>query len=82
LDNGVKSRKITRHYERQAITAPPPFKRSDFEATLVGLKANTTGDWIITLRVGQENREAATSLGDAYGLALDVVIEKHLFTND
>lgn len=79
LDNGVKSRKITRHYEKQAITQPPTFRSTNFEATLTGLKANTTGDWIVMLRIPQQYREQATSLGDAYGLALDVVVVKHNF---
>lgn len=78
-DEAGETKKITRSYEKQSILAPPTFKSTNFEATIMGLKANTAGDWIIQLRVPPDFRESVTCLGDAYGLALDVVIVKRNF---
>lgn len=72
--------RIKRHYERQSITAPPQFESTSFEATIAKLQANATGDWIITLKVPSANRAEATVLGDSYGLALQVTIERKRFS--
>jgi hypothetical protein len=69
-----------REYRRSVITAPPEFEETVFEATIVKLQSNTNGEWIVTLKVPGSDRSAATVLGDAYGLALDVVIVRKRFT--
>jgi hypothetical protein len=70
--------KTIRHFIRSGIHAPPQFEQTVFEATIHGLKSNASGDWIIQFIVPAADRDAATILGDAYGLALDVaVIRKH-----
>ena len=79
LGNGTQDRgKIKRTYTRSIITEVPTFRRSSFEAMLMGLKANTNGDWIIQLKVPNEFTTEATSLGQAYGLALDISITRKI----
>lgn len=68
--------KIPRHYERQSITRPPQFQRTTFEATMMALKANAAGDWIVQIKVPAEYKSAVFDLGDAYGLALEVQITR------
>src|SRR5215472_10856563 len=75
--------KPKRHYRRTVIYAPPQFEETVFEATMLKLQSNVNGEWIVTLRVPQEDRLAATVLGDAYGLALDVaIVRKHFGSGD
>jgi hypothetical protein len=51
-----------------------------FEATIIGLKSNTNGDWIAQFLIPSSDRDAATELSGAYGLALDVAIIRKTFT--
>lgn len=55
---------------------------TDFEATLAGLKANTNGIWIITLTVAPYDKAAVYTLDDAYGLALDVHVQRKRMAPD
>lgn len=69
-----------REYQKQRISGPPQFSRTQFEATISKLQSNAAGQWLITLTVPPMNREAATVLGDAYGLSLDVTIVRKRFS--
>lgn len=55
---------------------------TDFEAMLVGLKANRAGDWILTLQVSRDARQAVYSMDDAFGLALDIHVQRRKMTPD
>ncbi len=81
-DEAGEVKKITRTYERQSILTPPQFQECFFEATLVTLKSNVTGDWIITLKVPPEFKSQVFDLGDAYGLALTTTIVRKRYTKN
>jgi hypothetical protein len=49
---------------------------TDFQAIVTGLKANASGDWILTLKVDRDARQSIYSLDDAFGLALAVHIQR------
>lgn len=72
------TRKIT--YERQAVLSPPLFRTTQFEAIVSKLQSNADGSWMLTLRIPPYDRAQATVLGDAYGLALDVTVNRRSFT--
>lgn len=65
-----------KEYQKQGITAPPTFDNTRFEAVVTGLKANASGDWILTLKVDRNARQSVYSLDDAFGLALNVTVER------
>jgi hypothetical protein len=71
--------KVKRRYERREIKNVPIFGATNFEATITGLKANTAGNWIVQFNIPAEFRDSATVLGDAYGLALKVTVERKLY---
>lgn len=71
-----ESTPIKRHYERTTLSAPPSFHSTTFESTIIGLKANTTGDWIISFKVSPEHKAAVMDLAGAYGLALIMHVER------
>jgi hypothetical protein len=73
-DDGVERPK--RPYQRRNIAASPAFEHTAFEATIFKLLSAANGDWMVTFKVPSEYREAATVLGDSYGLALDVSITR------
>lgn len=75
-------KKPTRSYTKQHILAPPTFQQCEFEATLIGLKANTSGDWIVNLKVPPLDDEAVISLKHGYGLALEVHVTRKRFTSN
>ena len=80
--NGPGGGKIPRTYERKRLDHAPQFMATDFEATLAGLKANTNGIWIITLTVAPYDKSAVYTLDDAYGLALDVHVQRKRMAPD
>lgn len=59
-----------RNYTRRTISHAPTFEEIDFECQIYGIKANASGDWMITIKVPYEESHAATALAKAYGLAL------------
>jgi hypothetical protein len=65
-----------RRYQRRTNAAPPVFEHTEFEATIFKLLSAANGDWMVTFKVPPEYREAATVLGDSYGLSLDVSITR------
>jgi hypothetical protein len=67
-------------YERQAVLTPPQFRHTQFEAIVSKLQSNADGSWMVTLRIPPYDREQATILRDAYGLALDVTVNRRSFT--
>ena len=69
-DTATIERVIKRQYERSNLTEAPKFRECQFEATLVGLRANPNGDWIIQFKVSPEFDNAVTQLKHGYGLAL------------
>lgn len=71
-----------RRYEKQGVTDAPQFMSTDFEAMLVGLKAGRGGDWILTLQVSRDARQAVYSMDDAFGLALDIHVQRRKMTPD
>lgn len=80
---GDKNRKLTRHYEKQGISSVPQFGNTTFEAMLAGLKANVNGEWILTLKIDPNAAHLIFPLHSAFGLALDVQINRHRHrTND
>lgn len=81
-DEAGHYKKITRHYERQSISRPPEFRSANFEATMMALKANATGDWILQVKVPAEFKSAVFDLGDAYGLALDITVARKSYSRD
>lgn len=66
-----------RQYQKTGITAPPRFMATDFEAMLMGLKANASGDWIVTIKIDQQQGDRVFPLNGAFGLALDMRVERH-----
>lgn len=66
-----------RQYQKQGITAPPQFLNTTFEAMLMGLKANASGDWILQLKIDQDAGQLVFPLHSAFGLALDVSVTRH-----
>lgn len=73
-------KKIT--YERSSVLTPPQFRHTEFEAIVSKLQSNTDGSWMLTLRIPPYCRQQATLLGDAYGLALGVTVERLSFLRD
>lgn len=67
-----------RQYQKQGVTAPPRFMSTEFEAMLTGLKANVSGDWILTLKIEQSEGDKIFPLHSAFGLALDVHVDRHV----
>ena len=76
------NRKIKREYQKQGIDHPPQFHSVNFEAMLTGLKANVSGDWILTLVVPKDSKQAVYQLDDAFGLALDIHVQRHRMRPD
>jgi hypothetical protein len=56
----------------RGIKTPPKFQSCVLRGQLYGLKSNTAGDWIVTLRVDADCDAEVTKLAKAHGLALNV----------
>ena len=69
---------VKRQYQKQGIVLPPTFLETTFEAMLMGLKANASGDWILTLKIDQDAGQLVFPLHSAFGLALDVSVARHI----
>ena len=76
------TRTIKRHYELSTLTEVPKFRHCEFEGTLVGLKANVNGDWIVQFKVSPRFDEAVMQLKHGYGLALKHVIDRKKHSTD
>lgn len=58
------------------ITEVPKFTHAEFEAQFYGLKANASGDWMLTLRIPAGNYDEVMKMSQSHGLALDVDISR------
>lgn len=67
-----------RQYQKQGIVTAPQFLNTTFEAMLMGLKANASGDWILTLKIDQDAGQLVFPLHSAFGLALDIEVNRHV----
>lgn len=74
--------KLKRQYVRDDPDAPMQFISSDFECMMTGLKANSSGNWILTLQIPAEAGQAIFPLHKAFGLALDVHVQRRKYKPD
>lgn len=74
--------KIKRQYVRDDPDAPMQFISANFEAMLTGLKANSSGHWIMTLQIAPEEGQAIFPMHMAFGLALDMHVQRRRFKPD
>jgi hypothetical protein len=75
------SGKPKREYQKQALSSPPQFQSTEFEATLMGLKSNVAGNWILQLVIPPSDAAGVFDLKDAYGLALKVSVVRKRYTD-
>jgi hypothetical protein len=60
----------------KGIVEVPKFQRCELRGQLFGLKSNTAGDWMVTLRIDADCDEQVTKLAKAHGLALDIDVRR------
>lgn len=58
------------------IKSVPRFKHTKLQAQMMGMKANVNGEWLLTLKIPQECFDGIQQLNGAFGLELDVEIER------
>lgn len=76
-EEGDKNRKLKRQYQKTGVLIPPQFLNTTFEAMMVGLKANVSGEWILTLKIDADAAQLVFPLHSAFGLALNVEVSRH-----
>lgn len=64
---------------RGAVRTTPKFDSARFECHVYGLKANSSGDWLLTVKI---DSNAAMELGEAFGMAIITTMERRQFSAD
>jgi hypothetical protein len=64
-------------YTMRGITRVPTFQSAAMTGQLYGLKSNTAGDWMVTLKIDADC-EDAPKLAKAHGLQLEVAIKRKM----
>jgi hypothetical protein len=78
IEHGGQLRPKGIHLPRtnRGVGQAPKFQRCKIEAQLYGLKSNTSGEWMLTLKVPANCDAEVMMLSKAHGLALDMEISR------
>lgn len=60
----------------RALMTAPSFQECQVAGSLMSLKSNTAGDWIVSFRIDGESDDEVVKLRKAHGLSLDIAITR------